>query len=76
MNKEGTKASKSIIIPSDSGASLMAGSIEMISRRKYNKCWSAASKLNTIIEKDVNSTPGDDCELLTEVIKIPQPDIH
>ena len=53
----------------------MSASVEMIGRRKYNKCWSAATKLNTIIEEDGESTLGDDCDLLTEIIKIPHKDI-
>ena len=42
----------------------------MIRCCKYNECWSNATKLSTIIEKFGNSTPGEDCDLLTEIIKI------
>ena len=72
MNREGTKALKIIIMPTDDGVSLMAGSVVMINRRKYNECWLVTTKLSTIIEKDGDSTPGEDSDLLTEITKIPR----
>ena len=49
----------------------------MCNCRKYNECWSTATRLKEIIEtEDGESTPGEDCDLLTEIIKIPLQDIR
>ena len=61
-----------VVITQDNGESLMLVALELQTRHKQDKVWSIATWLVTVQQApDGSAIPGLDCDILTDIIKVP-----